>query len=165
MAALTHQVFVTVQDDKGLQSTMIVHIPVATDAQDAVDFAGLLVNEIDPLVIGGIVAAGVTLAADIAGHGAIGPTSDVQEKGEFAFRTVNNFLFRTALSCFDEAFVLSASQAIDTGDADVIDFVDALIDGIVVPSTATVIPVDSRGEDLTSLESALERFRRRARVS
>ena len=126
---------------------------------------GLLVNEIDPLILGGIVNAGVTFAADIAGHGAIGPTSDVQEKGEFAFRTLNNFVFRVSLSGLDESFVLPASQALNTADDDVVDFVDALLLGLVVPSTATVIPVDSRGEDLTSLESALERFRRRARLS
>ena len=165
MAILTHQGFVTVQDDKGMRSTMIVHLPFATLAQDALDFVGLLVDDIDPLVIGGIVSAGVTLAADIAGHGAIGPTSDVQEKGEFAFRTVNNFLFRVALSAFDESFVLGASQTINTGDALVQAFRDDLLNGIVVPSTATVIPVDSRAEDLTSLESALERFRRRARIA
>ncbi len=165
MAQLTHQAFVTVQDNKGMQSTMIVHLPIATVPQDAIDYVGLLVNEVDPLVLGGVVAAGVTISADIAGHGAIGPTSDVQEKGEFAFRTVNNFLFRTSLSAFDEAFVLDASQVIDTGDVDVTDFVEALTDGLVVPSTATVIPVDSRGEDLVTLESALERFRRRPRLS
>lgn len=165
MAILTHQVFITIEDNKGMQSTLIVHIPAATEAQDAVDFAGLLVNEVDPLVLGGIVNAGVTLAADIAGHGAIGPTSDVQEKGEFAFRTVNNFLFRVALSAFDEAFVLDASQNINTADDDVVDFFEALTDGLVVPSTETVIPCDSRGEDLLTLAAALERFRRRARLS
>lgn len=165
MAVLTHQVFVTVRDNKGMQSTMIVHIPAATDAVDALDFAELLVDKIDPLILGGVVAAGVTLAAVIAGHGTIGPTSDVQEKAEFAWRTANDFLFRVALSTLDEQFVLDASQSIDTGDATVLAFTNALKDGLVVPSTETVIPVDSRGEDLVTLEAALERFRRRARIS
>ncbi len=163
--ALTHQVFITVKDDKGLSSTMIVHLPIATLPQDAIDFADELINDVDPLILGGIVAAGVSFAADIAGHGTIGPTSDVQEKGEFTFRTVNNFPFKHALSTLDEAFVLGASQTLDTGDPLVDALVQDMLVGIVVPSTATVIPVDGRGEDLTSLESALERFRRRARVS
>ncbi len=159
--ALTHQVFITFQDDAGRKATAIVHIPVATLAQDAVDFAGLLINELDPLVVGGIVAGGVTLAADIAGHGAIGPTSDVQEKGEFSYNTFNNFIHSVGIPTFDEALVVAGSGVIDTGQADVIDFNNAMLLGLVVPSTNTVIPVDSRGEDLTSLKSALERFRRR----
>lgn len=161
MAALTHQCFVTVQDNAGRQATSIIHIPVATLAQDAVDFVGLLVNEIDPLIIGGVVAAGVTLAADIAGHGAIGPTSDVQEKGEFSFNTINAFIHSVGLPCLDETLVVAASNVIDLTQADVIDFVDAMLDGIAVPSTNVVIPTDSRGEDLVSVKSALERFRRR----
>ena len=165
MAALTHQGFITVRDDKGMESTMTVYMPVATLAQDAVDYMSALVNEVDPLILGGIINAGVTLAADISGHGTIGPTSDAQERGEFSFRSENDFLHRVGLPTFDEAFVLSSSQTIDTGDADVSDFVDALLDGLVVPSTNTVIPTDSRGEDLATLESALERFRRRARLS
>jgi len=161
MAALTHQCFVTLQDNAGRKATLIVHIPVATLAQDAVDFVGLLVNEIDPLVLGGIVAAGVTLAADITGHGSIGSTSDVQEKGEFTMNTINSFLHAVGVPTFDESLIIAGSDAIDTTQADVIDFVDALLDGLAVPSTNTVIPVDSRGEDLTSIKSALERFRRR----
>lgn len=159
--ALTHQVFVTFQDDAGRKATAIIHIPVATLAQDAVDFAGLLINEIDPLVVGGIVAGGVTLAADIAGHGAIGPTSDVQEKGEFSFNTANNFLHSVGIPTFDETLVIAGSGVIDTGQVDVVDFTDAMLTGLAVPSTNLVTPVDSRGEDLTSLKSALERFRRR----
>ena len=159
--ALTHQVFVTLQDDAGRKATMIVHIPVATLAQDAVDYAGLLINEIDPLVLGGIVAGGVTLGADIAGHGAIGSTSDVQEKGEFAFNTANNFIFTVGVPTLDEGLVIAGSGVIDTGQADVVDFLDAMITGLAVPSTNLVVPVDSRGEDLTSLKAALERFRRR----
>lgn len=164
MALLTHQVFITIQDDKGLQSTMIVHIPAATLAVDAVDFAGLLVNEVAPLTTGGIVAAGVSLAADIVGHGTIDPLSDVQEKGEFTYRTVNNFPAKVSLSTLDEQFVLGASQTLDIGDPLVAAFNSAMLVGIVVPSTAVVVPTDGRGEDLTSLQSALERFRRRSRV-
>lgn len=159
--ALTHQVFVTLQDNAGRKSTMIVHIPVATLAQDAVDFAGLLINEIDPLVVGGIVSGGVTLAADIAGHGAIGPTADVQEKGEFSFNTLNNFIFTVGVPTFDESLVVLGSGVIDAAQADVLDFLNAMTVGLAVPSTNLVVPTDSRGEDLVSLKSALERFRRR----
>jgi len=159
--ALTHQVFVTVQDNAGRKATSIVHIPVATLAQDAVDFAGLLINEIDPLIVGGIVAGGVTLAADISGHSGIGSTSDVQEKGEFTFNTFNNFLHSVGIPTLDEGLVVAGSRSIDTGQQDVIDFVNAMTVGLAVPSTNLVVPVDSRGEDLTSLKEALERFRRR----
>ena len=161
MAQLTHQVFVTVQDKAGLKSTLIVHIPIATIPQDALDFADLLINEIDPLILGGIVSAGVTLAADIAGHGAIGSTSNVQERGEFTFQTANSFVHSVGLPTLDETLVIASSRNIDLTQADVIDWVDAMLDGLAVPSTAVIVPVDSRGEDLVSLTSALERFRRR----
>ncbi len=161
MAQLTHQVFVTVQDKAGLKSTLIVHIPIATIPQDALDFADLLINEIDPLILGGIVSAGVTLAADISGHGAIGSTSNVQERGEFTFLTANSFVHSVGLPTLDETLVVASSRSIDLTQADVIDWVDAMLDGLAVPSTAVIVPVDSRGEDLLSLTSALERFRRR----
>lgn len=161
MAQLTHQAFVTIQDKAGLKSTLIVHIPIATVAKDALDFTNLLIDKIDPLVLGGVVGGGVTLAADLAGHGTIGPTSNVQEKGEFTFNTLNAFLHSVGLPTFDETFVVAASRNIDTGAPLVAAFVTAMEDGIVVPSVATVIPTDSRGEDLTTLKSALERFRRR----
>ncbi len=161
MAQLTHQVFVTVQDKSGLKSTLIVHVPIATLAQDALDFADAIIDLIDPLILGGVVGGGVTLAADIAGHGTIGPTSNVQEKGEFTWNTLNAFLHAIGLPTFDENFVVTASRSIDTADATVLAFTNAIKDGLVVPSTNTVIPTDSRGEDLTTLKSALERFRRR----
>lgn len=159
--ALTHQVFVTVQDRAGLKSTLIVHIPIATIPQDALDFADLLINEIDPLILGGVVAGGVTLAADISGHGAIGSTSNVQEKGEFTYNTFNSFLHTVGLPTFDQTLVVAGSRSIDTTQVDVIDFNDAMLTGLAVPSTAVIVPTDSRGEDLTSLKAALERFRRR----
>jgi len=162
MSTLTHEVFVTVQDKTGRKSTTIVHIPLATTPQDALDFAGLLINEIDPLILGGIVGGGVTLSADIAGHGAIGSTSNVQEKGEFTYNTFNAFKHSLSLPTFDETLVIAASRTIDIGQADVEDFNDAMLVGLAVPSTAVIIPVDSRGEDLTTLVSALERFRRRS---
>jgi hypothetical protein len=161
MAQLTHQVFVTVQDKAGLKSTAIVHIPIATTPQDALDFADLLINEIDPLILGGIVSAGVTLAADIAGHGTIGSTANVQERGEFTFLTANNFVHSVGLPTFDEDLVVASSRSIDLTQEDVEDFVDAMLIGLAVPSTELITPVDSRGEDLASLTSALERFRRR----
>ncbi len=160
--SLTHQVFVTVQDKAGLKSTAIIHIPIATGAVDAIDFAGLLVNEIDPLILGGIVSAGVTINADISGHGNIGSTSNVQEKGEFTFNTVNGFLHSIGLPTFDETLVVAASRNINVGQVDVVDFVNAITVGLAVPSTNLITPVDSRGEALTTtLKSALERFRRR----
>ncbi len=159
--ALTHQGFITVQDDAGRESTLIVHMPVAVLAQDAVDFIGLLIDEIDPIIVGGIVRAGVTLACDIAGHGTIGALADVQEKGEFTFNTLNLFLAAVGLPSFDESLIVASSDTIDLTDGDVVDFVDAMIDGIEVPSTNTVVPCDSRGETLVSVKSALERFRRR----
>lgn len=161
MSELTHQVFATIQDNAGRRATLIIHLLASVLAQDAIDFAGLLINEIDPLVLGGVVAGGVTLSADISGHGSIGSTSDVQEKAEFSFNTENKFIFSVGIPTLDEALVIAGSDAIDTGQADVVDFLDAMIDGITVPSTNLIVPVDSRGEDLTSLKSALERFRRR----
>ncbi len=161
MAQLTHQVFVTIQDKAGLKSTMIVHIPIATTPQDALDFADLLINEIDPIINGGIVSAGVTLAADIAGHEAIGSTSNVQERGEFVWNTENGFLHSVGVPTWIETLVVAGSRQLDVAQVDVEDFVEAMEDGLAVPSTNLIVPVDSRGEDLTTRKSALERFRRR----
>lgn len=161
MAQLTHQGFITIQDKAGLKSTMVVHIPIATGAVDALDFIDDLIDLVDPMILGGVVGGGITLAADIAGHGAIGPTSNVQEKGEFTWNTLNAFLHSVGVPTFDEDLVVAASRVIDVADAAVSPFLTAMKDGIVVTSTNTIIPTDSRGEDLVDLKSALERFRRR----
>lgn len=161
MAQLTHQAFITVQDKAGLKSTLVVHIPIATGAVDALDFIDDLIDLVDPMILGGIVGGGVTLAADIAGHGAIGPTSNVQEKGEFTWNTLNAFLHTVGVPTFDEDQVVAASRVIDVAHANVSPFLAAMKDGIVVTSTNTIIPTDSRGEDLVDLKAGLERFRRR----
>lgn len=165
MAQLTHQVFITISDAKGMKSTATFHIPIATIPQDALDYADALVALYDPMTVAQIVSAGVTLNADISGVGAGAPQADAQEKGEYVFRSLNNFPFRVAISGFDENLVVANSQQLDTADLDMLAFIDGLITGVAVPSTAVIQATDSRGEDLLSLESALERFRRRPRVS
>lgn len=165
MAQLTHQVFITIQDAKGMRSTATIHIPISVVPQDALDYADLMVGLYDPMTVAEIVSAGVTLAADIGSVGAGAPQADAQEKGEFTFRTVNNFPFRVAISGFDENLVTASSQQLDIADLDMLAWIDGMITGVAVPSTEVIVACDSRGEDLITLESALERFRRRPRIS
>jgi hypothetical protein len=60
---------------------------------------------------------------------------------------------------FSEALVQAGTDAVDTADLDVAAFVTAMQDGIVVTG-GTISPTNSRDNDVVSLASARQQFRR-----
>lgn len=155
--------FFNIVDAKNESSTVEIEFPSATPVAilaAAVPAVAVLIN---PLVQGGLKSAGFKVEVDVPtwGIGAL-LVSDVQEKAEFAFRGINGFLKRLNLPTFDEAFFVPQSKNVDLADPDVAAFTDFMTDGITVSATL-IQPTDVRGDDLTTLEKAVENWGKRRR--
>lgn len=154
-------VYFNIIDNKGNSSRVEIPLPgtvAMADLPGAVQAFGALV---DPLITGGLRNAGFTVEVDIPGFsGLAGTLSDVQEKATFALRTAGGYLKRLGLPTFNETLIIPASSAVNTAQADVAAFVDALEGGVTV-NGHVILPCDYRGDDLASLESAYEDWGRR----
>lgn len=152
----------TTLDDKGKSSNQSIKIPSSHTLAEAAEFAQEMALIIDPITVGQITAANISLPVDISGLGltpAPGVTSDVEEKGTFQYSTFGGYKTVTRIGCLSDLKVVSGSDSIDLTDADVIAFNNAMIAGLDLPVAAiTVYPCDSREDDITTLVWARERF-------
>lgn len=165
MSILTIEYLTTLKDQSGRESTFTLNFPFATDAVQALEAASEMLPLTDALLTGRIVRAGIFMGVDLSGVGVVGSLSDVQEKGAYLLRTVNGFPVNVGLPTFDEAKIDNVNAVVDRTDADVIAWEAAIISGIPTPIfTGSVSFVDSRGEDIVSVESAIEAFRPRKRM-
>lgn len=158
--------FYTIQDGDGDKSTIEIPFPTSiatTNLSGLVAAVGALIN---PLINGGLVAAGARLEFDLSGTW--GPTaallSDVQEQAQFLFRTVGNYPKLLNLPTFIETLFTGggADKTVDLADTDVAAFVDMMESGITVSSVA-YSPSDYRGADIVSTESAVQHWGRNRR--
>lgn len=160
---MPHYVYISIKDEKGDISTVSFPFPDSTSVTDLVLLPAAIWALIDPLVTGGLAEAGFRYVANVAATAA-SAGSDVQEKGEFVLRTVNGFLKRLNLPTFIESFFHSGSKEIDQAAGDVAAFITLLEDGIDLTGSGgsgIVQPCDVRGEDLVSLEAAIENWGKR----
>lgn len=164
MAAPHAFVSYTVLDAKGQKSTFQINFP--SSAGDSahidvlIDFARTTAPLIDALIRGQIVNVGVGISIDLVGvtlKGTPVATADVEEGARFMWRTGINTLSKFRLPTFDEDFISPGSNAVDIADPAVDAFVDRITAGRTILVT-NVSPSDDRGEDITSLDSALESF-------
>lgn len=151
---LVIELFVNFVDESGDTATRSFYLDAGTSLADAALVVPALVNLIAPMILGGITGAGFTVSVDIdaLGVGLAQAASDIEEVARFAYRTVNNFVWRKTIPTLDESKVLAGSDNIDVTDADVLAFNTAMTDGIDVSGaggSGTIQFVDSRAEDLT----------------
>jgi len=152
--------------DKPGTSLVTVEIPLATTPANAIAFAKGLADVVAPLMVGGIVGAGVTFEVDLSSLSLdeVGTAlADVQEKAVFAFRTAANKLKRIGIPTFNENLLQGAGAYanVDLTDTDVQAFVTAMEDGILLTGyggTGTVAPVDTNDSDLALLETATQAY-------
>lgn len=159
--------YYTLQDADGDPSTVEIPLQSSTALAQAALAVEVMWDLINPLVTGTLVAAGFKVEASIGTftNAAANVLSDVQEKAEFAFRTVNGFLKRLNLPTFDETLFAGggSSKEVDITDSDVLAFTAAMTAGFEASTGNTVTPVDSRNEDLVTLVSAVENWGKRRR--
>ena len=167
MSSLAAGIVITVQDGKGKKSNMVINVPPALP--NIGRYMAIGRNWIDivrGVTSGKVVYAGVTFGIELTA-GALGdvadPNSDVEEGAKFIGMTENGFTSSLRIPAFDEAKILAGTRQVDLTDGAVEDLVDAMIDGIDDDDTVLVNlqdVVDTRGEDIVSLVSALESFQR-----
>lgn len=136
-----------------------------------VDFSGAFTGDVtglisalwalvNPLVNGKLVGGSVTLEADITSYVnvAAAAISDVQEKAQFVFQSIDGFLKNISLPTFVETLFTNsgAGKTVDLTNADVIAFVTAMESGWDDNggTPVTVTPTTSHGEDIFSLKEA-----------
>lgn len=157
------EVYYTVQDGDGDKSTITIPIPSTTNLLDVPLFVQSMEPLLDALTNGGLVSAGFTVEIDLASSWPpfAAAISDVQEKAQFAFRTLGGWLKRIQIPTVLESIFGNggASDQVDLANADVMAFVAAMENGIDltgIGGSGTVQPCDSREDDLTTLEYAVE---------
>ena len=151
-------------DAKGKTSFTRVRIPTGFTISQYSEFVtgmGQFVSNISSCRISG---ASLTFNIDLSGlslKGLPSSVADVAQKGYFSFLSAaTGFYKRLRLPTFNETKVAANSDDIDTVDADVAAFTNAMANGIVTTG-GTIQPQTERGYDLTSLSDAREVFRRK----
>lgn len=150
--------FYTITDADGDASTVTIPID---DTNFTLANSAQVISQgwsaINALISGHLLTAGYTVEVDITGfiNDAADVLSDVQEKAEFVFRSVNGFIKRISLpTVLETMFVGGGSgKEVDTAQTAVATFITRMTDGLAnVPIPA--VPADycqpstSHGEDL-----------------
>lgn len=145
----------SIQDAKGLTSTMEINIPTATTLANATTFAQAMAGLLNAVTTGVLTRIGVVLSVALPGGIRTGAltNSDTEEGARFQFRTSGGNFTAFRVPTFLETLIQSNSRAVDLEDTDVAALVTAMEDGI-----SGVNPVDKRNEDVTALTSAREQF-------
>lgn len=155
----------TIRDEKGKQSTFTVNIPSSFNAAQVSAFALAFAGLVDAVIKGKVVGIGINLSLNLSGDFAgdsAEALGDVEEKMYLQFVTENGFYTAMNIPTLDESLVTANSNQINTSDADVVALLQAIVVGLTVlpgdPDETVVTPSDSRGEDITALQTALEVF-------
>lgn len=161
MGLIALHVVYTVMDDTNKKSTFRIPFPVTTDLGVLQEFAWSTAELIDPLIRGQIVDIGISASVEFASADVKSAPingADVEEGAYFGFASEAGFATGFTVPTFDEAFIVSQSDNVDTTDSDVNAFVQRILQGQTVLLT-NVSPSDSRGSDIVGLNVARESFR------
>lgn len=151
----------TIADEKGVSSTTFLSLPDTFSLANTLEFAQDMALLIDAIVNGKITHIGACYQVTLPGglKAAAVANSDVEEGARFSFATSGGHFTRMRLPTFKETLLSPASKDVNLTDADVAAFVNAMISGIAEPAPAqTLIPCDSRAEDITAISTARELF-------
>lgn len=171
MPGIIPQFTVTIQDGKGRTAQMVLH----SERLDPADFyaAGVeknyepmgdnLLQDLEPLIDGEIIGAGwyIPITLDFTPQTA-DPDCDVEEGATFVFKTAGGYKTRMRIPTFKESFLIAGTELVDTADSTVQDWVNTIIDGpdaVAGIAEDRINMTDSRGDDITELEEAYEKFR------
>lgn len=165
----------TVQDEKTKKSSFTVNFPNTSDVPlvgsydayvvantPADGFASNTAVLLKPLLAGAIVGASLGIRVSLTGatlKGAPASYTDVEEGALFSWRSAVGAPTRFRIPTFLETFGFNTGTAVDTQDPTVDAFVQRIIQGDTQGAT-TVRWADSRGNNVASLISAVEKFKR-----
>lgn len=155
-----YEVITTVQDQAAKSSTSTLYVASGLTQAQYEEGLQALAQLIDPVLSGRILALRYAIPVDISGlTGNIAAgTSDVEEVGQFIFRTANNDPVEVNLPCINDTASAAGSDDLDQADANIAAFISMMEDGLAVTG-GTIIPTDFEGIDIASVETARERVR------
>lgn len=152
------------QDSKGKTSFTKIRVPNGFSLSDYIEFAESAAQILANVASARLTRASVCIGMDLstatikAGNS---PYGDVGEKAFFSFRTTENgFWKRLKLPAFEESYIPPNSRDIDTAAADVLAFIDAMENGLVVTG-GTIAPTDARENDIVECVYAYQMFQKK----
>lgn len=156
----------TVRDDKGEKSVVRIFVPEPAGTVTVTNILGDLTtigNFLTPLLGGEIETLRFCIELDVSGlsNNAMVANSDVEEGAQFMFRTAGGFVSRIRLPTFLETLLIANSNQVDLSQTAVSNFVD-FMDGTTGLGFLGS-PTDYREDDIVTLTSALESFRKSRR--
>lgn len=145
------KVTVSIRDSENKLSSMQFFRANGATREEDLTNATAIITAVSALIDG--VVAGHTVSYDVAGSNSI-PAGNVDNeiKAVFGFLTAAGTISRVSVPTFDRTKLLPNSSDVDTEDADVIAFVDAVLAG-----------TDYRNSALDALAYAKEAYGRRQR--
>lgn len=161
--AVPFQFFYNISDADGDTSRMTLDVdPTAMTLAQIPGIAEYAWDLINPLITGHLESVGVTVDVDVSGftNAVSSVLADVQEGAEFLFKSADSFIKRLTLPTFDETKLTSggAGSDVNISDAAVIAFEAGMLAGLT-PDAVNFFDVQtSHGEDLTSLNKAVQKF-------
>lgn len=166
--------FYTMADADGEEGGSRVTIPIDPTNFTFANAAGVIENAWDilnPLMNGTLLSAGFSYEVDIGTftNAAAATIADVQEKAEFAFRSVEGLIKRLSLPTFIETFLLGggSQKNVDLSATEVAAFTTMMTSSTGIPNPDDVDnpvrPVDIHGDFLTTTKSAHQSWGRNRR--
>jgi len=141
-------VTINFRDNDGKDASTSVKLPAATTAAAALTYAAAFVPLLAATSAASVTGYSVGLEFIENALGAIG-SSDVEDKGVFNFLTATGFTSSISVPGFSEDLLLSNNEDIDLANADVSDFVDAVVAGL-----SGTQPAALAGGDLIAVKAA-----------
>lgn len=150
----------SIKDSKGKISTTQINFPYNVDIGVLKTFTTTTAEFIDSLIHGQIVDAGIGLAVDLSGatlKAAPTAAADVEEGARFLWEAATGAKTGFRIPTFDETFMTSGTNLVDTANGAVDTFVQRILQGLT-DGVTNVSPSDDRGSDIDTLASARESF-------
>lgn len=161
--AIPNEISLQIRDASGTIGSTKAFVNNSHSLAQYNELAPLLAEAVDGFIGGVIENAKLTVPVNIS---ALTPpasvNADVQELGQFAFRTAEGRINKVNIPCWAETLTVTGGDDIDLADPAVAAFTAAMLNGIAVTG-GTIIPCDIGEGDLTTTAYARERFRSRGR--
>lgn len=149
----------TLKDEKGDTSTMSVRLPAATLFADAEAFLSDFASLLDLTIDGVVTRIGMSFNVLLPGGLKVAALNqvDVERGATFIYQSAGGFLFRHRIATFKNSLIGAGSADVNLADADVINLVSAMNNGLT-PIATLVQPSEHRGDDLAAINSARQTF-------
>lgn len=155
----------TVEDGEGEKGVTTIYLPSATTLANAELYATEWAESLITSSLGRMTRLTVTKDAPLpASNPAVGAGSGhIEQKGVLSFRTSQNHVFRMSVPALDPALAPYGEDELDTNGTALEGLINNMVDGVEVVPGTTVQPCDSRGEDIASLDTALDGYGKKRR--